>query len=274
MQTHGPTPRADGGALRTRLTKAVRRSPLARIGAALLIGATACSPVHPDYRRIAIADWRVEADCRGPDDAEVTVWLEHGIGPSASASTWDRVVGDVAAFAHVCRYSRPGAGRSDAAPSYGPDLYLRRVDALLDAMSARGDLVVVGHSFGGYLARAMAQAWPERVRAVLLVDAIGETLGLRAATGAADWEDVPTGGEAIDVRAFEEAMRPALATPVIVLSRGKDISARWDLSQTHLLSLDPDARHVVAHDSGHMVPIDDAESVVEAIRTAVEARRP
>ncbi|WP_420006614.1 alpha/beta fold hydrolase [Arenibacterium sp. LLYu02] len=140
-----------------------------------------------------MGDWDVAVECAGPTSANVTVWLEHGIGTHASSSTWDHVFVQTAEFAQVCRYDRPGAGMSAQSASYGPNIYLSRVNALMRVVGAQKQLIVVGHSFGGYPTRILAQTWPERVREVILVDSISEVLGLRAATNAAHWADVPVG---------------------------------------------------------------------------------
>lgn len=67
----------------------------------------------------------------------------------------------------------PGFGESDKAPDWrGVDdvvLHLRRVFDVLELDAA----VVVGSSFGGWLAAELAVWFPERVRALVLADAVG-----------------------------------------------------------------------------------------------------
>lgn len=235
------------------------------VAAALLCG----PPASAQDDLLSVAGWRVAIDCAGPRDQGVTVWLEHGIGDRASATTWNRVFPLLARSVHVCRYDRPGAGRSPAAPAYGPQTYLNRVAAMLVSSGACDRLVVAGHSFGGYPARILAQAWPLRVHEVILIETPGETLGLRAATGASGWSDLPVGAEPISVRHFEEALAPALAMPVTVISRGHGTTDRWEHAQRHLLRLSGHSRRIVAEASGHMIPLEDPLLVVRAIEAAV-----
>lgn len=228
----------------------------------------ACA-ANSDNDILSVGDWDVAVECAGPAIPNVTVWLEHGIGSRASSSTWDPVLAQIAEFAHVCRYDRPGAGQSAQSLSYDPNTFLARVGELMQTVGAREQLVVVGHSFGGYPARVLAQAWPDRVGEVILVDSVSEALGLRKATNAIVWSRVPVGSETIDVRAFEEEMNPRLDMPVTVISRALNTSKQWELAQKHLLALHSGGRFIIADRSGHMVPFDNPAVIVRAIRAAV-----
>ncbi|OXT00193.1 hypothetical protein B7H23_08400 [Notoacmeibacter marinus] len=257
-----------GGKMLTSIASHRKFAPLAFLAAFSLL--TASCSAQDDFRRITVDDWNIDIQCTGSDDADVTVWLEHGIGSRADASVWTSIMDEVGSFAHVCRYHRPGAGTSPASAPYGPDIYVQRLGGILDRVGARKQIVAVGHSFGGYPARVMAQTWPERVRELVLIDSISESLGLPLATGVSRWDAVPTGSESIDVRAFEAVMQPALGVPVTVISRDQDVSPNWAAAQQHLLSLNPASRLITASSSGHMIPLDDPGSILSAIRAAVE----
>ena len=72
----------------------------------------------------------------------------------------------------LCSYDRAGLGWSDPAPQ--PMSLDDRADdlrAMLSAAGLTGPLILVGHSYGGYIVRAFAKSQPERVAGIVLVDA-------------------------------------------------------------------------------------------------------
>ena len=89
--------------------------------------------------------------------------LLHGLG--ASAHYWDQVMAHDAGKLMVAP-DLLGFGRSPAPPdaSYDMDCHLASLAPLL-----RPETVVVGHSTGSILAAALAAAFPDKVRALVLV---------------------------------------------------------------------------------------------------------
>ncbi|UWE11016.1 alpha/beta fold hydrolase [Actinacidiphila bryophytorum] len=92
--------------------------------------------------------------------------LIHGSG--ASGGFWNPVVPALAARHHVIRVDLPGCGRSQPAASYDVRSQAGRVADLLDALGVRG-AAVAGHSSGGYVATAVAEARPDLVGSLALV---------------------------------------------------------------------------------------------------------
>jgi pimeloyl-ACP methyl ester carboxylesterase len=101
----------------------------------------------------------------GPRDAPPLL-LIHGSG--AAGSTWGPVVPALAGRHHVIRVDLPGCGQSPPAASYAVPAQAARVAALLDELGLR-QVLVAGHSSGGYLATALAEQRPELVGALALV---------------------------------------------------------------------------------------------------------
>jgi pimeloyl-ACP methyl ester carboxylesterase len=102
------------------------------------------------------------------------------------------VVFEVAKFTRVCAYDRSGTpvgekpSRSDPVPqpTTAGDA-VADLHALLTAAGEVGPFVLVGHSYGGLVARLYASIYPEEVCGLVLVDALGE--GLRDAETPEQW---------------------------------------------------------------------------------------
>lgn len=117
------------------------------------------------------------------------VLLIHGSGPGVSAwANWRLVMPALAERARVIAPDMAGFGYSErpAGFAYGLDAWVRQAVGLLDALGiAHADLV--GNSFGGGLALALAIRHPQRVRRLVLMGSVGVpftiTPGLEAVWG-------------------------------------------------------------------------------------------
>ena len=109
----------------------------------------------------------------GGDGAPVL--LIHGSGPGVSAwANWRLVMPELAQRARVIAPDMAGFGYSDRPEgfAYTLDAWVAQAVALLDALDiAQADLV--GNSFGGGLALALAIRHPERVRRLVLMGSVG-----------------------------------------------------------------------------------------------------
>jgi pimeloyl-ACP methyl ester carboxylesterase len=102
------------------------------------------------------------------------VVLEGGVG--ADAAAWNSVIAELAKITRVLAYSRSGHGRSSSAPGDGsPAQAVRELHKLLKAVGNTSPVVIVGHSYGGILARLYASAYPNEVAGMVLVDATHES---------------------------------------------------------------------------------------------------
>lgn len=101
-----------------------------------------------------------------------TVLMESGLGHHSAY--WGAVPERVAVDTSVVTYDRRGLGRSGRRRTpFTVARYLADLAPVL-ARCEPGPLVLVGHSFGGFLIRAFAAAHPERVGALLFVDSSTE----------------------------------------------------------------------------------------------------
>ncbi|MDH1477156.1 alpha/beta fold hydrolase [Comamonas thiooxydans] len=103
------------------------------------------------------------------------VLLIHGSGPGVSAwANWRLVMPALAERARVIALDMAGFGYSERPDgfAYGMDAWVEQAVGLLNALGiARADLV--GNSFGGGLALALAIRHPERVRRLVLMGSVG-----------------------------------------------------------------------------------------------------
>jgi len=103
------------------------------------------------------------------------VLLIHGSGPGVSAwANWRLVIPELAKTQRVLAPDMVGFGFTERPQDivYGMDVWVRQALDFMDAMDlARVDLV--GNSFGGGLALALAIRHPQRVRRLVLMGAVG-----------------------------------------------------------------------------------------------------
>jgi pimeloyl-ACP methyl ester carboxylesterase len=115
---------------------------------------------------------RVHLRDEGPRDDREPVVLLHGT--SASLHTWEGWVAALRTQRRVITFDLPGFGLTgpNAAEDYREATYVRFVLDLLDTLGVQR-FVVGGNSLGGDIAWRTAAAVPERVAALILVDAAG-----------------------------------------------------------------------------------------------------
>src|SRR6266545_6496758 len=123
---------------------------------------------------IDLGGWRLHLNCSGRvNPSRATVILEAGAGDFSV--DWSLVQPLVAPFARVCSYDRAGAGWSDLGPR--PRTMRQQVwelHALLEKAGEKRPFVLVGHSYGGWLARLFAETYPADVSGVVLVESGAE----------------------------------------------------------------------------------------------------
>lgn len=248
-------------------------------------------------------------------------------GYRASADDWGlaeqpgpAVFAEVARFTRVCAYDRPGTpvgeapSRSDpiVQPTTAGDA-VADLQALLAASGESGPRVLVGHSYGGLVAKLHARTHPGDVSGLVMVDALSE--GLMDAETPAQWaiqrvlamgdigrapDDYPD-LERVDIdRSFDQvrAAPPLRPMPLLVLSAdhpwgpqfaeliasgrlpastppdfGYVVDAAQAQAQAGLAASVPGARHITRTDSGHEIHKERVQLVVDAVREVVDAVR-
>lgn len=205
----------------------------------------------------------------------------------------------VARFTHVCAYDRPGTARFDNTPTNSTVVRqpttaqqgVADLHALLIAAREPQPYVLVGHSWGGLIARLFASTYPDEVSGLVLIDSASEFL--KQSLTPAQWATYinatkkliePNGLEAPDHERSLELLHgtPRVrAMPVIVLTSDKrfDFGAggaetwqAWRTAQDRLAKA-LNAKHVSDTKSGHAVQMEQPALVINAIRELVATVR-
>lgn len=126
----------------------------------------------PPSQFVAVGGMQVHLRDEGPRDDPIPVVLMHGT--AASLHTWDGWTAALIPRHRVIRFDLPGFGLTGPTPDgvYGIDRYVATVVGVMDALGVPR-FVLGGNSLGGYVAWATALSHPERVAALVLVDAAG-----------------------------------------------------------------------------------------------------
>ncbi|MCE3224110.1 MAG: uncharacterized protein K0S58_2290 [Nitrospira sp.] len=123
---------------------------------------------QPPGRMVDVGSHRLHLYCIGKGSP--TVVLE-AAAPGWSIY-WSLVQPEVAEVTRVCAYDRVGLGWSERGPL--PRTGQRMADELhrlLERAGIAGPYILVGHSFGGFVARLYRQDHPNDVVSIVLVDA-------------------------------------------------------------------------------------------------------
>lgn len=266
---------------------------------------------------------RIYLECRGSGAA--TVVLIGGL--RAAADYWNRtdtkpitVMQGIGESARVCAYDRPGTvregnafSRSDPIPQPSSERSaVADLHALLATADVHGPFVLVGHSYGGCIARLYASTYPDQVKGMVLVDALSEAVA--DAMSSEQYAQLQTsqqvpaediaaypGIERLDSEAVNAELRtapPIRPMPLTVLSADRLIAPQWQamidsgqlppgtpsdlgaavdkaqqVSQAFQAHLVPGTVHITDTHSGHDIPLDNPVIVIDAIRDVVARTR-
>jgi len=141
--------------------------------------AIACLGAAPDPpgKLVDLGGHRLHVDCTG--SGAPTVVVENGLGDFSF--DWVLVQSRVAKFTRICTYDRAGYAWSDTGPK--PRSFAQINLELHDALRKLGEhgpFIMVGHSYGGPVARNFAALYRADVAGMVQVDAAfeGERVGI------------------------------------------------------------------------------------------------
>jgi pimeloyl-ACP methyl ester carboxylesterase len=248
--------------------------------------------------RIDVGGRRLYLECEGT--GRPTVVLEAGWGSGSEA--WTGVLPELARTTRTCAYDRAGLGASDPIPGvHDAGDEIRDLERLLHAAGLPPPYVLVGHSYGGLLARLFAAANPRRTGGVVLVDALGRDAWQRELAGwpkgfaprqrRAFAKRIDAGIDTRASAALESRIRSLGDIPLVVITAAQERAQYdglgidpppglyrrglrlWRTMQDELARLSPDRAHVLALRSDHVVQGDQPLVVIKAVDAVVGAVR-
>jgi pimeloyl-ACP methyl ester carboxylesterase len=188
---------------------------------------------------VDVGGYRLAIRCSGR--GRPVAVLEAGYG--LASGRWRKTQAVVERTHRVCSYDRAGLGRSDDRPPGADRSTAEDLHALLTRAGIPRPYVIAGHSAGGAHAVEYADAYPDDVLGIVLVDAVG--------TGALPRDDMP----------------------LVVLEAARDRSESWTSTQAASAGLSENSVHVLAPRSGHHIQASQPELVAAAIRAVARGGR-
>jgi pimeloyl-ACP methyl ester carboxylesterase len=216
-------------------------------------------------------------------------------GGSAAAGgpleAWERVQPAVSRFTTTVSYDRAGIGFSPTGPKPRDARHVaRELRLALQNAHVAPPYVLVGHSFGGPLIRVFAGMYPEDVCGLVLVEPTQEEFiewnvarnsGHEEKRNDEEWKDIMASlAEAHESRVPDgipvtliTGMGPRVLPDFVNEKDREEFKTTrpvWLKFHTEWLEKIPNGKHIVTEESGHMVPFEQPELVVQAIREVVD----
>ena len=221
---------------------------------------------------------------------------------------WVALQNQLSGFTRVCSWDHPSGPWSRSDPAAGPRTardIVADLHALLRVAGVPGPYVLAGHSNRGLFSLLYASTYPRQVAGLVLIDAVHPAYHKRQLALVKPllppeiWEALRQEAmavphrlidpEQLDIWTSERQTRVALARsplgpmPLVVLTRGhpepappwwpvEQVEALWLQLQRELAAMVPGSRHVITQ-SGHNIPGEQPELVLDAIRDVVLAVR-
>ena len=240
---------------------------------------------QPDFaKRIPVEGEKIFIRCEGVRHGPAVVF-ESGNG--GTADDWQMVQPTIAQRTQACSYTRPDVGRGGSRSGYvipTEDDIVRQLHSLLAKAGVPPPYVIVGHSYGGMLARRYSTAYPSEVVGIVFVDSAHEE---------SIWRFRAIAPNSIHGISESDLLRQGFLPPgqtlnwhddipLIVIEHGLPVANTGDANKDAAIEREMDAldldlvrrsrygRLVWAKHSHHNVPFDDPEVVIRAINDVLD----
>jgi pimeloyl-ACP methyl ester carboxylesterase len=248
---------------------------------------TAWSPI-PKIEKIIDVGGRKLHTCLYGSGVPAVVLLS---GSGAPQTYWDPIVPVIAEKTTVVTYDRAGYGKSEMGTQGCDGIQsMKDLRSLLEAACMPGPWLIVGHSYGGRLARLFAFLYPDRVAGLVLIDTglwdprrpvppNGGDTGAKLSTAELSFPVVQTEAGCNDMTWRQvEAITSYPRVPLTVITAGilqsppslvgaalHQARERHRLDQEALARIIPGGRHIILPGIGHDVIHQAPAAVVDAI---------
>jgi pimeloyl-ACP methyl ester carboxylesterase len=231
--------------------------------------------------------------------SETRIVLE--VGGGADASQWGTFPKYLAqeTGATVVTYDRAGFGKSDLPDT--PYNMVEEVDWFMEGLRQLGldqDIILMGHSYGGWLIRLTASRYPEIVRGMVFIDPFSaefvDLMGVEYLDNHPSCrKDLPfananpedlTKNQRGGIRMVKDGLGPKVAimrrttipkVPVRIITSGQpwwqtpEEDRAWRQAHEQIAASIPGAELIVAKESDHLIPERQPEVILEAARQVI-----
>lgn len=257
--------------------------------------ASAQSPAPPEPQMVEVGGYRIALYIEGSSD--ITVVFESGGGDDSSV--WADIAAEVRQRSGVrtLLYDRAGLGQSDPVPlPYRIDNDAAALQKALDEVGVSGDVVLVAHSYGGFIASLLAES-DSRIAGLVLLDALlpgdldDATVARILATYRPQYDGLREAAPDLAPRMIpmieaypatvERTRRVSLSETLPIIdvmaenTWGETVAERDARRRAHaaFVAASPAREAVFAEGSGHNVMQDRPDVVIDAVTSMVERVR-
>lgn len=217
-----------------------------------------------------------------------TVIFENGLG--ATLDSWGKVYPSIAESNSAFAYNRAGYGKSEAveSPRDGEHI-VDELRAILKEKQISPPYILVGHSLGGLYMQLFARKFPDEVGALVLVDST-HPKQLEGVGNPANWPTsisllfklLTNDHEKKEFNGIEATGQSIMLLPTFTQhpafilnalnpsADSSDLAEDAHKKRSDLVTLYPDAT-VTWLDSGHHIPLEKPDAIINAIRQAITA---
>ncbi|MFO1446150.1 alpha/beta hydrolase [Bacillus sp. Bva_UNVM-123] len=232
--------------------------------------------------------------CKYSRKGDLSVIFIAGLGDSCE--TWNEIQDRISQEASTLSYDRANIGKSQKAPVPRTcrDL-VEELSELLLVLDLEPPYILVGHSFGGLIARLYASLYPRFISGIVLVDAAPEykefayekVLPEKLVAGNREYYENPMlNSEKIDkIQSYKQIVDHFQESdiPLSIITRGlpdmgegewpsQEILEIEQRLQAEFLRLSTSSKQRIAGRSGHYIHHDEPEMVIDEIMAMLEAK--
>jgi len=198
---------------------------------------------------------------------------------------WAEIQRRTARFTRAVTYDHAGFTGSETGPKpRDAQRVARELHTALRNAGIPPPYLMVGHSFGGPYCRVFAGLFPNEVAGLVLIDPSQEEffdwlkVRLPKMNRITDQERAEQGEWGCAPESLEQARRSVPPpVPITVMTGAKLPTALHRITMPHWIAAhrdwvvrQPTARHIITTNSGHGIPLEEPELVMETIRNAVQ----